>query len=845
MPSTRKIAFSLGAFLVLAVILLALAVGIQLVLPQYLESTLLPKLFAETGISEYGFKVRNVGIYGADLGEVRIGPSAEPSLRIGSVQLDYTPDGLYRKKIKRVVIAGIEIYTKLENGKFAFNNLDPQKLMANLQSRKRSRAEPGQASLPIQINRLQIRNATVVLQVNNHLYRIPFEIEITPQKSDDTLFDVHARLFPRGQRIVTRSKIDLAHRRLLLNTEIVGLDLNRFSDIFQAAGGTTAFGKLNLAASAELRMAPFEISKLASDLEIESLMLRTDDFLIRTAGPESLRTTLTADYHPDGRWQLKLIAHKGRNVPAGSIRLQVNQYEVTSQFPLLKIAGQPQNDGMAVTYSIDIANTRLDTGAETFRLPKTVIKGHTDFSAGGKASSAEKIELHTLGAHLSSAAGKISINKASLAGKIHQITGGKRGFRGMLRFSGGILVPADIDGRIDDVSGSIPLIWPPGNNQQKGQISIAALPYKRKDLGRGQFQIQQTATGFKIDGRLSSDQLSHTSFKLEGRSHIFYTKRPSINGRFSITRPAGAPSVDLSSLHPDAKGITVKGKFLSEGKFSLDGAGFSGSVQSQLINGKVAMPENQLVIQGVQLSLEIPNLPEPRSAPGQKLRFAKLSLGSLTTENGKIDYQIESLNTLLIEKSQFDWSGGKVDTQAIRLSRGTEDYNINFYCDRLNLAKVLEQFGAAAAEGDGSVSGRIPIRYAKGRLSFDDGFLFSTPGAGGKIRLTGTEILTAGIPPNTPQFAQMELAREALKDYDYAWAKLRLNSEGEILLLQMQMDGKPAKTLPFVYKKDIGGFIKVEADTKGSRFQGIRLDVNFRLPLNKLLQYKDLIKMIQ
>ena len=277
----------------------------------------------------------------------------------------------------------------------------------------------------------------------------------------------------------------------------------------------------------------------------------------------------------------------------------------------------------------------------------------------------------------------------------------------------------------------------------------------------------------------------------------------------------------------------------------LDGARFSGSVQSQLINGKVAMPENQLVIQGIQMSLEIPNLPEPRSAPGQKLRFAKLLLGDLTIENGIIDYQIESLNTLLIEKSQFDWSGGKVDTQAIRLSRGIEDYNIIFYCDRLNLAKVLEQFGAAAAEGDGSVSGRIPIRYAEGRLSFDDGFLFSTPGAGGKIRLTGTEILTAGLPPNTPQFAQMELAREALKDYDYSWAKLRLNSEGEILLLQMQMDGKPAKTLPFVYKKDIGGFIKVEADTKGSRFQSIRLDVNFRLPLNKLLQYKDLIKMIQ
>ena len=111
--------------------------------------------------------------------------------------------------------------------------------------------------------------------------------------------------------------------------------------------------------------------------------------------------------------------------------------------------------------------------------------------------------------------------------------------------------------------------------------------------------------------------------------------------------------------------------------------------------------------------------------------------------------------------------------------------------------------------------------------------------------MKGTEILTAGIPPGTPQYIQMELAREALKDYDYSWAKLNLTTEGEEFLLRLQFDGKPAKLLPFVYKKEIGGFVKVEAGGPGSRFQGIRLDVNFRLPLNKLMQYKDIVNMIQ
>jgi hypothetical protein len=111
--------------------------------------------------------------------------------------------------------------------------------------------------------------------------------------------------------------------------------------------------------------------------------------------------------------------------------------------------------------------------------------------------------------------------------------------------------------------------------------------------------------------------------------------------------------------------------------------------------------------------------------------------------------------------------------------------------------------------------------------------------------MTDTEILTAGIPPDTPQYVQMELARKALEDYDYSWAKLNLTSEGEDLLLNLQLDGKPAKSLPFVYRKDMGGFAKVETGVQGSTFQGIRLDVNFRLPLNKILQYKELIQMIQ
>ena len=845
MSSKRKIAFSLSILFFLAVLFFGLVAGIYLFLPHYLESRLLPQLVAETGITEVAYEVRRVGFFGADLAEIRIGPQPNPALLIRSVQLDYSPGELYRKKIGRVVLTGIEIHGQLKNGKFSLNEIDPEKVLSNLQSRQKEQPTSGQTSLPVVANRLEIRKAALNIKSEDQLYRVPFEIEITPDNSEYTLFKVAAWLYPRGQKINCGGKIDLARRRIRLKTEIAAFNLGRFSDIVQLAGDFSASGKVNMTATADLQFGPFQISSLNAALELQTGKFKMGNLQFQTLDSISLHTALAARYDPDGNWQLAVNSQNDQKAPAKRARFRFNQYEVASRLPLIEVSGRAGKDRLTAAYTLVLADARMDSGSEAIQVPKAVLKGAADLATGDKSSLTGEFEMRAPGTSLASAAGKISFAEVSLSGKINKAIRGAMGFNGLLRLGGGRLSLADMDGRMDGVSGAIPLIWPPEKNQKKGRISIPSLIYRDLKLGRIQGEIQQTASGFDLEGRHISDLLPHTSLKFVGSSRIFNTRSPTADIRLNLSRPVGAADIDLSGFYPAAKGIKVNGKFLLSGKFLMKDSKFFGSIESQLINGKVAIPGNKFAIEGIQMSLAMPGLPEVRSAPGQQLLFSKLSLGELTAENGIINFQVESLRSFLIEKAHFKWCGGAVDTQAMRISQGIEDYQIIFYCDRLNLARVLGQFGAAAAEGSGTVSGRIPIRYAKGGFSFDDGFLFSTPGAGGKIRLTGTEILTAGIPPGTPQFTQMELAREALKDYDYSWAKLNLTSEGENLFLQMQMDGKPARTLPFVYSKDVGGFIKVDVESEGSRFQGIRLDVNFRLPLNKLLRYKDLIKMIQ
>jgi len=161
------------------------------------------------------------------------------------------------------------------------------------------------------------------------------------------------------------------------------------------------------------------------------------------------------------------------------------------------------------------------------------------------------------------------------------------------------------------------------------------------------------------------------------------------------------------------------------------------------------------------------------------------------------------------------------------------------------LAQALGQLGMTQAKGDGTVNGRIPLHYADGSLTFDNGFLYSTPGEKGVLRVQGTEILTAGVPQGSAQYGQLDLAAEALKDFSYEWAKIRVNTQQKELIVSLQLDGKPEKPLPFTFNRDIGGFARVSADSPGSVFQGIRLDVNFRLPLDQLLQYRQLIELMK
>lgn len=300
-----------------------------------------------------------------------------------------------------------------------------------------------------------------------------------------------------------------------------------------------------------------------------------------------------------------------------------------------------------------------------------------------------------------------------------------------------------------------------------------------------------------------------------------------------MTCAVAATEVDQELLQvfttlPDE--TTVSGKVTAEMHLSFEDGTMGGEARIDVSEGRWERGEHTL--SGLDVQLHIPDLPTLRSAPGQIATISDIQLGTIRMADARIRFRVDDSTTLFIEGARLNWCGGRVETGGIRLSREMEEIETTLYCDRLGYTELLKQLGIGDAEGEGSLNGRLPLFLGRDGVRFDDGFLFSTPGNGGIVRFRNTEQLRQGM-GGIDQTVYIDYSLQALENFYYNWTKLTFNSEKDQLLLTLQLDGKPAVPLPYGYKQ--GQMVRKQ--TGPGVQHPIRLDVNFRLPLDDLFTY--------
>ena len=819
-----------------AVLLLVLI--LQLLIPAYLESRLIPRAAKSAGLGELSCDVRHIGLFGADLAHVRIGDADNPSVLLGSVQLDYSPTVLLSGHLKRVVCNGLELHAEHANGKFSIRGLDLNKLFPRAQPEDDLSTSPDTGPA-FPAGSVEILNSAILLEWNGQRIRLPMAMKLVPESDDWGLLAAVLDLYPRGHRLSFSASIDLNAKNASLHFEAAALRLERFSDFTRALPKLSFSGTASIDGRAEIDLKPFKISAakaVASFRETRAtynsipvpiaigavhcdvnashdalgiagnvgLVVKPPEggnpFSVAVVQPIPLALGFSATRTGTGDWEFRVASKSGsKPMQAGkAIRLERNGLKITAANPKVEISGSVMRGKGTAACTVAIPAIRAIAEQTTVKVPRLLLEGEARF---GDSAEGDPFQ----------AALAINVEDAAISN-------------------------TKVGAAAGEINASIPIQWPAKGSGAKGRISVKKMQWKELELGSIEGEVRQDGKAFLLQAKHLSLPFPGLSLEIEGKAGLSTGHRP-LEIDFSVKNYRTKTDVDLGQFTPSASGMMLSGQIAAQGNLTSTASGVESTLSLDLKDATVHSDERNLAIDGIELSLFLPDLLNLHSAPEQQLSFRRVELGGLNAADGRIDFEIESPDSLFIETARVKWCNGNLSTHAIRVVPGVDEYDLIVYCDRLQLAELLEQVASFEATGEGTVNGRIPVSLRGGQILFSDGFLYSTPGSGGNIRLKGTEVLTAGIPANTPQFAQLDLTSEALKDYDYEWVKLNLLTEEGILALGMQLDGKPVRPLPFVYRKEVGGFARVEAGSKGSEFEGIALDVNLRVPLDKLLHY--------
>ncbi len=881
-------------------LMLCLCASLWLSLPAILNSEPVLQHVRNAGVEGFSWKVCRIGLGGSDIGNMEIGAGKHKALRINTVQLNYSLTGLRNGHLSAVRISGLELNCGIKDGNFFLQGFDLPSFLQRFSSKEDESASS--AIPPVSIEELELSNALIRFAWEKEIFQIPLELRL--HLGNKGKMDGILTLFPGSQEIQTCFDYDFSTGEMQAAMEAHSLRTGRFSELLHRVPGLSLSGQLDLQAEARMRISPFELFYACVSGQFRTRAGRYANMEIAPFSSEHPPFSFEARTEDGKKWNLSAshlslispfpftlsradgilnLSESGREMQ-GNVSMEIPKTEKI--FPQIKeplvskgkfsvLSGKDGNWECSYASFPDDADSfcNLQTGkniAFVFRQPQVDISAKGQAAAGSFAYSINiphlrmaqedfSLELSLLQAkgngnfaqsleitgdfrapEIKLKAGKTDITARNLSFSAKAVNLQTRDFHmnGEIRLSDGRVHEQNSNTQASGIRIGFPFQWPWKKSEKKGEIHINSVKLDTYSIGSLSGFVRQDADGVNFGGKLKGAILPGLGADISGR-YAFFAKNPLMDISLVSRHQIKAP-VDLGKFHKSAKGIQISGLLDLKAGMISDRNGLECKADAAFTKGTIRTGKEGAVLDGIDLRISLPDVISLRSAPGQQMKFASLRMGNILLEKGDIRFQMESATSFLMEKAQFDWCNGRVNAQALRIISGVDEYDLILHCDRLHLAKVLEQLGAAEAEGEGTVNGRIPIRFAKGELIFDDGFLYSTPGDGGTIHLKPSEIVMAGIPKDTPQAGQLDLAAEALKDYEYQWVKMLLSSEGDDLMMRISFDGKPVKPLPFVYKEEFGGFVRVESGGQLSRFQGIRLNVNLALPLNRILRYREI-----
>lgn len=375
-----------------------------------------------------------------------------------------------------------------------------------------------------------------------------------------------------------------------------------------------------------------------------------------------------------------------------------------------------------------------------------------------------------------------------------------------------------------DVTGSICQGNGPGPSPSAAEGMEGILQWVKNFqlTGKGYVPLQDFLPGLPVHPRLNFS-FAAVSGKEPGVELDFET--PEINV------PNGTL---LDQIHPLLRGVKFSGGLAASGGIALSAQAARSHATIRVKDAELDAGDQQISMAGINTEINFKDLLNPATEPDQSLLFDNLAWGTLPVTHGKVLFEVESPESIFLRHGELQWGKGKISFDEVRSHPGKGEIDLVLNCDRISLSEMLNLLCAKKfAFGEGTISGRVPLRIKNGNIYVDKGFLNSVPGEKGVIQIEESSIISGGN----------LLVEEAAKDFSYGEVQVDLNSKGENMDILLSLKGAPNRTLPLLLDRKTKKFIKDVKGKGGVNLQGLHLDLRFKaIPLNELIKKKKLFR---
>ncbi len=840
----KKRRFSRAGFFLILSILLALALAVVLLLPSMVELAV-NRILKHSAAG--GYIVCNISQITPFSANAAVNARQKmPNGRFRSVlslphcRISYTPFALLRGRIEGITITGATIPASVENGNVVFplTEIFESVQQEKEEQQKKNAASPA-ANVP-DLGFIRIENGALNLRYGRKSLYVPVTMTIRQEGSGWKKLLVKGRIHLNGQTIVIReASVDLEQKSVRAAVRIRDAVLSNLPhplDLYANEVGLQ--GDLTAELLADFNYGTGVVKKIDSRWKIRNFSalvggrhISSDLFLFNLEfngkkGAVILENLKVADLFQLSRTatEFELSDHS----LSGKTTLEVTGAERRQFDFLFSAAGDPA----AKTAEVSIRTAE----GKACELSWKGIQGRLDALAlqlkGSPERQTARLTLNGIGIDCS---GKKALIRELALSALHE--------NGVLSgtLAGNIASVEDPASSVTakDIVFSVPFRR---GGREEGSITVDSISWKDRLMAK-----VQAKTGIELSNTLLTDRAEISGMvtmpEYPGIGIRFRSENEYDNGRYLsrntfVLPETEIPALDFRKMGGELANLKVTGKVGASGGYEFaSGRAGEGAVRLSISGASVKDPAQELSLEGVNLEFELPSLPALRSSPGLKASVNRIRFGGIDVRDFLLFYRMESPTVWAVEAVKAGWASGVVRMEFTRFDFSKKSCELVLHCDRLNLSEILNQLGQKAAVGEGTLNGTLPVTISPGNIVFHDGFLNSTPGVTGSLKLSNTEYLTAGVPQNIPQYAQLKFSQDVLKDFSYDWAKLNLTSKSDILTLQMKISGRPSHPLPYRY--DGGELVQINTLTE---FAGVRLDINFNLPLANVLNIINNIK---